>query len=50
MGRKSNYETGLYSELEKLNKKLDKANTTISTMSLTIYNLNLDIVPCFSAE
>lgn len=23
MGRKSNYETGLYSELKKLNKKLD---------------------------
>lgn len=43
MGRKSNYEAGLYSELEKLNKKLDKANATISTMSLTIYNLNLDI-------
>ena len=40
MGRRSNYELGIYNEFEKLNKKLDKANSTISTMSLTIYNNN----------
>ena len=43
MGRKSNYESGIYDELEKLNQKLDKANNTISTMSLTIYNLQIEI-------
>ena len=43
MGRRSNYELGIYNEFEKLNKKLDKANSTISTMSLTIYNNNLQI-------
>lgn len=43
MGRQRDYQSGIYNELEKLNIKLDKANNTISTMSLTIYNLNLDI-------
>ena len=43
MGRKSNYESGLYDEFEKLNKKLDKANSTIFTMSLTINSLHLEI-------
>ena len=43
MGRKSNYESGIYDEFEKLNQKLDKANNTISTMSLTIYNLQIEI-------
>ena len=43
MGRKSNYEYGLYDEFEKLNKKLDKANSTIFTMSLTINSLHLEI-------
>ena len=38
-----NYELGLYNEFEILNKKLDKANDTISNMSLTIYNLQLDV-------
>ena len=36
MGIKSDYSQGLYSELEKKKKKLDKANNTISYMSLTI--------------
>ena len=36
MGRQRNYELGLYNEFEKLNKKLDKANNTISKLSLTI--------------
>ena len=35
MGRQRNYELGLYNEFEKLNKKLDKANNTISRLSLT---------------
>ena len=43
MGRKRNYELGLYNEFEKLNQKLDKANNTITTMSLTIYNLQLEV-------
>ena len=43
MGRAKNYESGLYNEFEILNKKLDKANNTISTMSLTIYNLQQDV-------
>ena len=36
MSRTRNYESGLYNEFEKLNKKLDKANNTISHMALTI--------------
>ena len=43
MGRARNYESGLYNEFEILNKKLDKANSTIFTMSLTINNLHLEI-------
>lgn len=40
MGRSRNYQAGLYDEFEKLNKKLDKANSTIFNMSLTINELN----------
>lgn len=43
MGRTRNYELGMYNELEKLNKKLDKANSTILNMSLTINELNSTI-------
>lgn len=38
-----NYETGLYRELEKLNEKLDKANSINLNMSLTINELNSTI-------
>lgn len=43
MGRTRNYELGMYNEFEKLNKKLDKANSTILNMSLTINELNSTI-------
>ena len=43
MGRARNYELGLYNEFEKLNQKLDKANSTILAMSLTIDSLHLEI-------
>ena len=37
------YVNDFYRQFEELNKKLDKANNTISELSLTIYNLNLEI-------
>lgn len=43
MGRARNYELGMYNEFEKLNEKLDKANSTILNMSLTINELNSTI-------
>ena len=42
MAYSRNYETSLYNEFEKLNKKLDKANNTIFNMSLTISELKND--------
>lgn len=39
MAYSRNYETSLYNEFEKLNKKLDKANNIIFNMSLTISEL-----------
>ena len=36
------YVNDFYRQFEELNKKLDKANNTISELSLTIYNLNLE--------
>ena len=43
MGRKRDYQAGLFDELEKLNKKLDKLIKENKEQSLTIYNLNLTI-------
>lgn len=43
MGRTRNYELGLYSEFEKLNKKLDSMLRENKSLSLMIYNLNLEI-------
>lgn len=43
MGRRTNYENGLYSELEKLNTKMDKLIKENKSQSLTIYNNNLQI-------
>ena len=43
MGRSSNYEIGMYEELEKLNKKLDKLLKEKGELSLTIYTLKLEI-------
>lgn len=43
MGRKSNYESGIYNEFEKLNKKLDKLIIENKEQSLTIYANNLQI-------
>ena len=34
MGLHSNYQASLFDEFEKLNKKLDKANQTIATLSM----------------
>ena len=42
MGLHSNYNNVMYREFEQLNKKLDKANETISSMALTIYELKND--------
>ena len=43
MGRQRNYQSGLYDELEKLNKKLDDLLKENKNQSLIIYNLNLEI-------
>lgn len=43
MGRHSNYQNGLYNELEKLNEKLDKLLEENKSQSLIIYNQNLTI-------
>lgn len=43
MGRPRNYESGLYNEFEKLNKKLDKLIIENKEQSLTIYDNNLQI-------
>ncbi len=43
MGRISNYESGLYNELEKLNEKMDKLLQENKHQSLKIYDLNLTI-------
>lgn len=44
------YMNDFYKQFEQLNIKLDKANTTISNMSLTIYELNLEIKKYKEAE
>lgn len=43
MGRQRDYQSGLFNEFEKLNKKLDKLLKENKEQSLTIYNLNLTI-------
>lgn len=43
MGRQRGYQSGLFNEFEKLNKKLDKFIKENKEQSLTIYNLNLTI-------
>ena len=43
MGRKRDYQAGLFNEFEKLNQKLDKLIKENKEQSLTIYNLNLII-------
>lgn len=43
VGRHSNYEAGLFNELEKLNKKLDALLKENKSQTFTIYNLNLEI-------
>ncbi len=43
MGRISNYESGLYNELEKLNEKMDKLFQENKHQSLEIYELKLEI-------
>ena len=43
MGLRSNYEAGLYKELEKLNEKLDKLIKENKEQTIIIYNLELEI-------
>lgn len=43
VGRHSNYEVGLFNEIEKLNKKLDALLKENKSQTFTIYNLNLEI-------
>ena len=43
MGRQRDYQSGLYDELEKLNKKIDNLLKENKNQTLIIYNLNLEI-------
>ena len=43
MGKQRDYQSGLYNELEKLNKKLDSLLKENKNLSIIIYNSNLEI-------
>lgn len=43
MGRKADYQSGLFNELVELNKKMDKLLNENKIQSLTIYTLKLEI-------